>query len=102
MHTALSLFEPDPRVAYPIEEVARLTHLPRHTIGVYCRWGLLRPAQDPDSGGWFFGDDAIRTLRRIEYLRQERGINLAGIRMIFDLVAELDQLREELRFLRGG
>lgn len=100
MHTTLTLFEPDPRVVYPIEEVARITHLPRHTIAVYYRWGLVRPTLDPDTGGWFFGEDAIRMLRRVEHLRHDRGVNLAGIRMIFDLLSEVEQLREEVRFLR--
>lgn len=98
--STLTLFIPDERAIHPIDEVARFTHVPRHTIAIYCRWGLIAPAGDPDINGWFFNDDAIRTLRRIEYLRQERGVNLAGIRLVFELLAEVERLREEVRFLR--
>ena len=59
--STLTLFIPDERAIHPIDEVARFTHVPRHTIAIYCRWGLIAPAGDPDINGWFFNDDAIRT-----------------------------------------
>jgi DNA-binding transcriptional MerR regulator len=55
---------------------------------------------DPGCGGYYFNDEAIRILRRIEYLRNVCGINLSGIKMILDLVNEAERLRAEVRFLR--
>jgi hypothetical protein len=39
-------------------------------------------------------------LRRIEYLRTAYGLNLIGIKLIMDLLTEVERLREELRFRR--
>ena len=55
---------------------------------------------DPACGGYYFNDEAIRTLRRIEYLRADCGINLVGIKMILRLTNEVESLRAEVSFLR--
>ena len=38
-------------------------------------------------------------LRRIEWLRVEHGLNLAGLRIISELSREVERLREEVRAL---
>jgi DNA-binding transcriptional MerR regulator len=98
--TALQLFEPDARVVYTLDAVASLTQLPRRLIVVYCKHGLVSPVMDPACSGWYFNDEAIRILRRIEYLRTACGLNLAGLKLIMDLVGEVERLREELNFRR--
>ena len=98
--TTLTLFLQDAGVVHSIDELSRITHVPRHTIALYCRWGLIEPSGEPETSGWFFDHESIRTVRQIEYLRQERGVNLAGIRMVFDLLTEVEHLRDEVRFLR--
>ena len=97
---ALQLFEPDPRTAYTIEMTAHLVDMPRHTILVYCKRGLVSPVVDPACGGYYFNDEAIRTLRRVEHLRANSGVNLAGIKIILDLMNEVERLQSEVRFLR--
>jgi DNA-binding transcriptional MerR regulator len=98
--TTLQLFEPDARTVYTLEAAARLTQLPRRLIAVYFRNGLVSPVMDPACSGWYFNDEAIRILRRIEYLRTACGLNIAGIKLIMDLAREIEQLREELNFRR--
>jgi len=98
--TTLQLFEPDARAVYTLEAAARLTQLPRRLIAVYFRHGLVSPVMDPACSGWYFNDEAIRILRRIEYLRTTCGLNIAGIKLIMDLASEVEQLREELNFRR--
>jgi MerR family transcriptional regulator/heat shock protein HspR len=98
--TTLQLFEPDARAVYTLEQAARLTQLPRRLIAVYFKHGLVSPVTDPACGGWYFNDEAIRILRRIDYLRSSCGLNLAGIKLMMDLAREVEQLREELNFLR--
>ena len=98
--TTLQLFEPDARAVYTLEAAARLTQLPRRLIAVYFRHGLVSPVMDPACSGWYFNDEAIRILRRIEYLRTICGLNIAGIKLIMDLARELELLREELNFRR--
>lgn len=98
---ALQLFEPEPELVYTIEAASRITSIPKHTIAVYCRYNLVSPVVDPDRGGWFFDDEAIRRLRHIEHLRVEREANLKAISLIFDLMRQVEDLQRELRFLRG-
>jgi DNA-binding transcriptional MerR regulator len=98
---ALQLFEPDPDAVYTIETAANLTHVGRHSILVYYKHGLLSSVQAAESG-YYFNDESIRSLRRIEYLHRTLGINLDGTRMIIDLANEVERLRTEVRFLREG
>jgi DNA-binding transcriptional MerR regulator len=97
---ALQLFEPDPRTAYTIEMTAHLVGVPRHTILLYCKHGLISPVVDPACGGYYFNDEAIRLLRRVEYLHTSCGVNLAGIKMILDLMSKVERLESEVSFLR--
>ncbi len=98
---ALQLFEPDSHAVYTIETAAHLVHLPRRMILVYCKHGLISPVVDLECGGYYFNDEAIRNLRRIEYLRTVCGINLVGIKMILRLMNEAERLRAEVRSLYG-
>jgi DNA-binding transcriptional MerR regulator len=72
----------------------------RRMVLVYCQLGLVSPVVEPGWGEYYFNDEAIRILRRIEYLSNVCGINLSGIKMILDLVNEAERLRAELRFLQ--
>ena len=83
--TALQLFEPDQRALYTLEATARLSQLPRRLIVIYCKHGLVSPVMDPACSGWSFNDEAIRILRRIEYLRDTCGLSLVSIRLIMEL-----------------
>ena len=98
--TTLQLFEPDARAVYTLEVAASLTQIPRRLIAVYFKHGLVSPVMDPACSGWYFNDEAIRILRRIEYLRSAYGLNMAGIKLIMDLAGEVERLREELNFRR--
>jgi MerR family transcriptional regulator/heat shock protein HspR len=81
---------PDDDAAYSLEVFARISGVETETILHYQELGLLRPL--PDSGD-HFDDEALRTLRRIEHLRDTCGVNETGIRLILDLLDELDRLR---------
>ena len=98
---ALEVFEPAPGSVYPIEQAAHLAGLPRRAIAVYFRHGLVEPALDPDLEGWYFDDEAIRTLREAEYLRNSVGMSLPAVKLVLDLRRELQRLRGEVRLLRG-
>jgi DNA-binding transcriptional MerR regulator len=98
---ALQRFEADPQVVYSIDMVAHLANVPRRVILMYYKHGLVSPASDPLQGGYYFDAEAIRALRQIEQLRNRWGINLAGTRVILDLMNEVEELRDQVRFLRG-
>jgi DNA-binding transcriptional MerR regulator len=97
---ALDGYEPGPELLHSIEAAARMTHVPRRLIALYCRHGLVAPVMDPEAGGWFFNDDGIRALRRIEHLRLMCGMNFTAIRLVLELLDEVERLQRELRFLR--
>lgn len=88
------------RVVYSIDAVVHLTQTPRHQIAVYCRHGLIAPVTMPEREGWWFDEEAIRELRRIECLRVDYGLSLAGLRVLSELLREVERLREEVRALR--
>ena len=95
------IFEPGAESVYTLEAFVRITGLPRRSILVYCRSGLLRPHGDTNTDGLHFDDECVRAVRQIELLREHHGISLNGVKIIFDLLHELEATRAELRFLRG-
>lgn len=96
---AIQLFEPDTNTVYTIESAGRIAHVPRRTILVYYKQGLVSPVVGPE-GGYYFNAEAIRTLRRIEHLRANCGVNIVGIKMILRLMNEVERLQIEGRFYR--
>jgi len=97
---AMELFQPKPNILYSLDETAHLAGVPRRSILIYCRAGLIRPVVQPPYGVMKFTEEAIYTMRRIEHLRTVHGLDLAWIKVIFDLLDEVEHLRAELRFLR--
>lgn len=94
-------FEFLPNAVYTLETAAHLAAVPRRSILIYYRHGLVSPVADLADAGYYFDSEAIRTLRRIELLRAECGFNLKGTQMVLDLMKEVERLRGELRFARG-
>lgn len=80
---------------------ARLLDMSRHTIVLCCKYGLVSTVRAPLMGGWYFHEDALQMLRRIEALRMLCGGNLGAARIILALQDEVDRLPSELRFWRG-
>ena len=90
-----------PGEPYDLATAARLADLHPEKIRYYCRLGLVRDVDDPESGELFLTDHAVFELRRIEYLRRVEGVNLTGIRIILDLIRRTEHLDEALRFHQG-
>lgn len=84
-----------PRTTTP--PTMQIAGVSRAVLVAYCESGVLpvSPAKLDHCAG---DDEMIQTIRRIEYLREHHGINLAGIRIIAELMRELERLRKELRF----
>ena len=88
---AVEHFRPDPNQLYDVAMTARLAGVPRRTVLVYCRWGLVRPSANPEVDGWYFSSETIVAIRRIEYFRIKQGVNLPGIRIITQLLDHLER-----------
>jgi DNA-binding transcriptional MerR regulator len=97
MSTPTSSSEPENGTAYSLEILAELTGVSTQTILQYQEYGLIRPS---DGGEPHFTDDTLRALRRIEHLRELCEPNLAGLKLLTQLLDEIESLRAELRARR--
>ena len=79
---------------YVISVAAELAGVHPQTLRIYERKGLVEPARTP-GGSRRYSDDDINLLRRIQDLTDE-GLNLAGVKRVLELEAELMRLRAEL------
>jgi len=84
---------------FPISVVTELTGVGAHTLRGYERAGLLQPARTDGGMRRYSGND-VTVIRRAAALSGE-GINLAGIRRILALEAELAALRAQIATVRG-
>ena len=97
---ALELVMPVPGILYSLDATADLAGVPRRIVLVYCHAGLVRPVVQEPYGVMEFTEEAIYAIRRIEQMRTVHGLSLAWIKIIFDLLDEVERLRAEVRFLR--
>jgi MerR family transcriptional regulator/heat shock protein HspR len=83
---------------YVISVAAELAGVHPQTLRIYERKGLLEPARTA-GGNRRYSDEDLERLRRIAELT-EQGMNLAGVRRVLELEAELARLQAEVRRLR--
>lgn len=98
---ALEPFQPTPGVLYSLDATAHLAGVPRRSVLIYCRAGLVRPVFQPPHGVMAFTEEAIYTVRRIEDVRATHGVGVAWVKAMFDLLEEVARLRAEVRFNRN-
>jgi len=87
----MSQFRPerDPeRPVYVISVAATLVSAHPRTLRIYEDEGLLCPARTP-SNIRLYSENDIRRLTWIRHLTRERGVNLAGIKLLFELEERL-------------
>ena len=82
--------DPTPQT-YSLAILAETTGVSTQMIVQYQEHGILRPQYD---------DDTVRSLRRIEALRESCEMNLRGLKLLTQLLDEVEQLRRELRAKR--
>lgn len=77
---------------FAIAVAARLTGMHPQTLRKYERAGLLRPARQSGNHRLYSPADVTR-LRRIRYLVEERGLNVAGLEMTLRIVDRLERVQ---------
>ena len=82
------------RAVYIISVAAELAGMHPQTLRIYERKGLLRPARTAGNTRRYSERDIDR-LREIHELT-ERGVNLAGVKMVMEMQAKLERVRNEL------
>ncbi|MEM7275283.1 MAG: helix-turn-helix transcriptional regulator [Actinomycetota bacterium] len=82
------------RAVYVISVAAELAGCHPQTLRIYERKGLLMPART-DGGSRRYSDADIAHLRRIQSLTED-GLNLAGVKRVLELEAEVARLQAEV------
>jgi MerR family transcriptional regulator, heat shock protein HspR len=82
------------RAVYIISVAAELAGVHPQTLRIYERKGLLQPARTAGNTRRYSERDLDR-LRLIQDLTQ-RGVNLAGVKMIIELQGEMERVRREV------
>lgn len=85
---------------YRLEVVAEMVGLPSSRIRAYEEAGLIQPARL--SGRIrFYQESELARLRRLRRLAVHLGLNQAGVEVVARLLDDMEQLRAEVRDLRG-
>ncbi len=87
--------EGDERAVYMISVAAELAGVHPQTLRIYERKGLLRPKRTQGNTRRY-SDADVELLRSIQALTQDEGINLAGVKRIMELRAQMDELRRRV------
>ena len=88
------------RAVYVISVAAELAGVHPQTLRIYERKGLVRPKRTSGNTRRYSKRD-IDLLRQIQAMTQELGINLAGVKRIIEMQAELAALRARMQELEG-
>src|SRR6267378_2901399 len=97
----LRIVSPSNQSPYTLEELARLGGVPPALVQRYLDEGLIEPVGGHPRTAWFFDDNTLFELRRIQRLRHELGVNIAGVAVIRDLLRQIDELKAELERSRN-
>ena len=90
----------DDAKVYVISVAAELAGMHPQTLRQYDRLGLVSPGRTRGRGRRYSLRD-IATLREVQRLSQDEGVNLAGIKRILELEAEVDRLQRQVEYLRA-
>ncbi len=88
------------RPVYVISVAASILSVHPRTLRIYEDEGLVCPARTPTNIRLYSEND-IRRILWIRHLTQERGVNLAGVRILFELEERLGTRILEALFDEG-
>lgn len=88
------------RPVYVISVAATLVAAHPRTLRIYEDEGLVCPARTPTNIR-LYSDEDIRRITWIRHLTRERGVNLAGIRLLFELEERLGTRILEALYAEG-
>ena len=80
------------RAVYIISVAAELAGVHPQTLRTYERLGLLRP-QRTSGNTRRYSERDIERLRLIQELTQQEGVNLAGVKLIMAMRAEIEEIQ---------
>jgi DNA-binding transcriptional MerR regulator len=84
-----------------MSQIADLCNIHPDVIDRFVQLGLVDPAgRDENSEEWIFQREVIPLVRKIIRLRNELGINYAGIGVVLDLLSRIEQLEAHIRMIQ--
>ena len=87
------------QAVYVISVAAELAGVHPQTLRIYERKGLVEPCRT-SGGSRRYSEADIALLRRIQELTND-GLNLAGVRRVLELEAEVERLRQTVAALEA-
>jgi len=81
------------RPVYVISIAASIAGCHPRTLRIYEEEGLVEPVRT-DSNIRLYSDEDLQRVRIIRYLTQQRGVNLAGVKMLLQFRDAADLVRE--------
>ncbi|NPA49291.1 MAG: MerR family transcriptional regulator [Thermodesulfobacteria bacterium] len=85
-------------IYYEMKVICEKVGLSPKTIRVWIEEGLVNPQKE--GRRWLFDEEDLRRLFLIRRLRDDLGVNLAGIDIILQLLDRISALEEEVNRLR--
>ena len=79
---------------YTMAVAARLTGMHPQTLRKYERAGVIEPSR-PSGNQRLYSEADVRRLRRIRYLVEERGVNIAGLKLALGMADRLDAVESD-------
>lgn len=84
-----------------VTEIADLCNTHAYIINRFVCLGLVDPTgRDENSEEWIFQREVIPLVRKIIRLRNELGINYAGIGVVLDLLSRIEELEAQIRVMQ--
>jgi hypothetical protein len=93
----LTVINPEAGKLYDVRAAAEYTAVDPDGIRTYCREGWVRAIEYKENGEPLLDEDGIYWLRRIRDLRAEMHLEGPVLRVVLDLMREVERLRQELR-----
>lgn len=84
---------------YVISVVAKLLEVHPQTLRLYERQGLIHPKRRGQIR--LFSDSDIERLRQILRLKEDLGVNTAGVEVILNLLDRIEELQIEVERIRA-
>lgn len=81
-----------------LDELCRFASLNEELVNAFFLSGLIDPLEEEPE--LRFDPNVIARIRKIERLRHDLGVNLAGIGVILDLLDKITELENEVDFYR--
>jgi MerR family transcriptional regulator/heat shock protein HspR len=80
---------------YAIGVVAKMYNIHQQTLRLYEREGLLKPARS-DGNTRLYSEKDLERLELILSLCRDMGVNLAGVDIILNLRAKIDEMQRQI------